>query len=114
VNEILTEMHAIRHGLPLVSGSPSLSSRLLAQTIPLRPDTVNESVLNRLKKEQIGTLDVASGRKHILELVNVRVLDGFQSEVDVKLRIIAEEITEAIFARCLVDVVASCSEIVHK
>ena len=67
-----------------------------------------------MQREQHACIDVALGKKHILELVNVNVLDQFHGEVDARLAEVAEDVTNTILARCLLDAAVSCSDVMDE
>jgi hypothetical protein len=59
----------------------------------------------QLKRDEGIAMDLAKGSKHLQELVDVNVIDDFQYQYNLKIGSVADEITEKLLLRCLVDIV---------
>lgn len=92
VDEILMELHHDRHShLRHTLNSQfrnicllpsSFPKRLLAENLPLTSEGIQTEVLRRLRMDQVRMQAVAEGKKHVLETVQVNVLEKYYDEVN--------------------------------
>ena len=92
VDEILTAIHHDRHmhrdhmfegkfkNICLLPSS--FAKRLIAANIPMTPEGIQNEVLRRLQVDQDRMLEVAEGKKHVLETVCVSTLEQHYEDVN--------------------------------
>lgn len=109
MNSILGGMHILRHQSKNTESSEipygDFSRRLVAQTVPLEtPQALLNILVSQLRKDESIAMDLAKGSKHLQELVDVNVIDDFQYQYKLEMEKIADEITEKLLLRCLIDI----------
>ena len=104
MNEILAELYLNRGSTSAsaISTAP-LPKRLLAQTMALTEQGVRAAVQRQLQDDLKHVGEVLAGRKHVLELVNVQVLEGVPEQVAAQLSEVSGFVADTILSRCLVD-----------
>ena len=92
MDEILTEIHHDRHKYRdhVYDGKfknvcllpSSFAKRLIAENMPMTPEGIQQEILRRLQLDQDRILQVAEGKKHVLETVRVNTLEEYYDAVN--------------------------------
>jgi hypothetical protein len=82
-----------------------LASHLLAQSVPLTPDSVSALIRSSIDQLQRRAQDVASQRRHFLELVQCSVVEEAGAELKQAVDAEVDVMVEKMLARLLVDAV---------
>ena len=60
----------------------SFAKRLIAENIPMTSEGIQKEILRRLQVDQDRMLQVAEGKKHVLETVRVNTLEEYHDAVN--------------------------------
>jgi len=111
VNEVLTEIHALRFGSRGHGPPATYNKRMIAQNMPLKRDIIYELVKDRLRPHSLksNTITLEDGTtvvqsSSMLDNVKITALDSLRDEIQANLLDTAEYITDVILARMLVRV----------
>jgi hypothetical protein len=110
-NEILVALHGARHGNASGDGGDNtkggsrlgLGARFLAEVHPLSANALTTTLMESVLAQQEGVSAVLEGRRHFLEMVRVDAIDDFKRDYSTGLSAAADEITDILLARALVD-----------
>ena len=109
-NEVLASLHEKRHASankvrkgPKGGHRYGLGEAFAAETHPLTVEALANTLTECLRTQQASVSEVLTGNKHLLELVEVDAIDDFKREFSSSLAAAADEITDIILARALVD-----------
>jgi hypothetical protein len=106
-NEILAEVHSLRHFsgdviVRISSNSSQFADRLLAQSLPLSPAAVRDLVLRRLQRTEGLKRSVILGTRSVDELVDSKSsVAEFERHFNSALHDAIDEITDAMLYRML-------------
>lgn len=92
----------------------SFCARTLARELPLplcpedEIQPLRNYVISRLKSEQKGPSDILLGKKHIDEMVDIKVVAEVEMLLDEEMEEICDDVTDFILARCLIEATHAC------
>jgi hypothetical protein len=103
VAAIVSELHRLRHATN--DDAFDFPRRLLARALPASRHHVAEYVARVLDRDQQRVGAYLDGRGRLYDLVEVEVEEKFNREFDLQIQTLAGRVSDALFARCLEEVV---------
>jgi hypothetical protein len=104
---LLTEFHKLRYSG--ARGGKGFSRRLVAQSMPADRNMLAQYVQSRLDEEKNKAEEYLEGRKRLYELVEVRVEDEFNEELEKEIETASEEIAMSLLKKYLSETIEELS-----